>query len=402
MIDKIKISTRLILLALIVGGSQACTTTNSQNNTEELKTDDNTNISKLENREIKSTVVKQNASVWKIKTTQISKNSQIEKVYFYNEKIGFGLTSNKIFKTTDGGESWKEINSIANFELKDIFFINDMEGFAVAYKLWTSNGSYIMKTEDGGQNWKATYSSNSIVLEKLAFSSEGVGVAVGRKDISNPHSDTTNFVLLTNNKGQTWTDISSELNKLAVDSKGLIGDYLTNIKFTKDKSINVLSIEGRIYNTFDQGRSWKLVSKLVDEPDQTAIKHFGRLEDGRFWIAGGTISQEGHWGMIAVMNNDVSWDRFRLTGYYFADVEFLSNNKVIASGSLVAPYNFGGANELNKGVILYSLDSGKNWTVIHESQTTNEFASIAKLSEQKILVGGKNGELVFLERADKN
>lgn len=206
------------------------------------------------------------------------------------------------------------------------------------------------------------------------------------------------MVLLTNDKGQTWVDVSEKLNQIEVSGVGQVADYVTNVIFSKGKGVVVLSLRGKIYNTIDQGKSWSLISKIDDEPAQTGIHDFGILDDGRFWMSGGTVSIEGKWGMIAVMNKRLGWDRYRLNGYYFADVEFLSNNEVIVCGAIVAKNNFGGASELDKAVILYSKDSGKTWKTIHESKTSNGFSSITKLSGHKLFIAGNSGDEIFLER----
>jgi photosystem II stability/assembly factor-like uncharacterized protein len=356
--------------------------------------------------ETQSTIVEKDNSFWNVKTVQIVKFGSLENVYFLDENVGITNSYAKFvttfYKTTDSGKSWGKISSIKDFSVDGISFVSLTEGFLVASKLKpssspTENGSYIMKTEDGGQNWETVFSAVDISFYKIAFNSDGMGLAVGRKSTPTKY-DSSNFVLLTNDKGQTWTDVSDNLNKTAVKPNGRVEDSITNIAFSKDKGIVILSLRGKIYNSSDQGKSWSLISNIEDEPPQTGIYNFGILDDGRFWMSGGTVSIEGKWGMIAVMNNRLDWDRYRLNGYYFSDIEFLSNNEVIACGAVVAENNFGGASESDKAVILYSNDSGKAWKTIHESKTSSGFTSITKLSEHKLFISGNNGNEVFLER----
>lgn len=394
-----KIIVKLVLFSTIVGGLVACMTTNSQNNTEKSESLNETNVFHSEVKEIQSKVSNATSNPWRVKTIQLANDEDINRAYFLNEKVGFVISFNKIFRTFDSGVSWEKANFPATFGLKDIFFNSESEGFAIGYKLGKGY-NHILKTNNNGRNWKVVYSSDPVSLNKISFDSNGLGWAVGERITTDSRHDTVNLVLLSNDQGETWHDSSEQINQLAKNERGWVGDSLTDFVCLENKGNFVLSLRGKIYSTDNNGKSWSLVSKLVDEPDQTGIRHFGELDGGRFWVAGGTISTEGQWGMIAVMNNSSGWDRFRLNGYYFADVKFLSNNEVIAVGSIVAPNNFGGANEQNKGVILYSPDSGKNWSIVHESQTSNEFTSIAKLSENKLFVVGQNGFGVFLEKAE--
>lgn len=400
-----KLASRLIGLSIILSINIACVAISSQNNVGDMPDANSMNSSQSNVQEFKSKVEELNAIPWNVKTTQLDKDVDVIKIYFFNETVGYIITSlNTIYKTLDGGESWKKISSLTAFALKDIFFISPTEGFVITYKSKLLNNvieSCILKTEDGGRNWRVIYSSESTNLEKLVFNSKGLGLAVGERKIITPEQDSANYVLFTDNKGQTWTDVSENLNRIAVNNKGRIADYLTDIKFSESKGIFVISSLGKLYNSTDDSKSWKLVSKLVDEPPQTAIRQLGILEDGKFWIAGGTISEEGKWGIIAITKNQI-WNKYRLNEYYFSDVEFLSNNEVIACGSAVAMSNFGGATHLDKGVILFSSDNGKNWVIVHQSQSSSKFTSIAKLSEHKLFVAGKNGVGIFLDKKVNN
>lgn len=367
-----------------------------------IENDDNSTVT----RENESTVLGTNDSSWNIKTAPFSKTGSLENVYFLDENIGFANSYTKFvttfYKTIDGGKSWKKLSSIKDFSVDDISFISTTEGFLVASKLKPSslpveNGSVIMRTIDEGQNWETVYSSVNTSFSKLLFNSDGLGIAIGRTSTPTPY-DSENLILLSNDSGQTWTDFSKNLNTKAAKANGRVEDSLTNAIFPKNKEIVVLTLRGKIYKTLDKGTSWTLVSQLDNEPPQTGIDHFGELEDGRFWVSGSTVSIEGKWAMIAVMNNSLDWDRYRLNGYYFADVEFLSNNEVIACGAIVGENNFGGGSESDDAVILFSNNSGKTWRTIHKSNRSNGFTSIIRLSENRLFVGGNNENGVLLEK----
>lgn len=404
-------NTILILVRLgfcfIVLGNFACSPINSLNEKESSLNRSGESVSQMGTHDFESSAGKQTKSSWISKVYRLKKDG-IRKMYFYDETNGYAINSvNTVYKTSNAAKSWKKVSFLANSIVNDIFFVTPMEGFVVAYKKGRDstddeNESNILHTEDGGENWKILFSVKSTILEGIGFSSDGLGWVIGRRKIVNPERDSANFILFSVDGGQTWSDVSGNLNNVAKNERGYVSDYLTDLVFSDDGAVVVLSLRGKLWETRDKGVSWKLISFLDDEPPQTCICLVGKLKDGIFWVAGGTISTEGSWGMIAVLNNDLSWNRYRLNGYNFLDVKFLSNNEVIAVGSLVAPNNFGGANELNKGVILYSSDSGKNWSIVYESKTSDRFNSIAKLSLSKLFVAGNNGESVILEKSSEN
>jgi len=237
-------------------------------------------------------------------------------------------------------------------------------------------------------------------LYKLNFNSDGLGVLVGKQNSSPSKADSSSMVLATSDKGQTWTDISANLNA-KTKSNGRVENSLVNVIFSKDKGIVVLSSDGKIFNTTDRGKSWNSIAVLADEPPQTAVSHFGELENKKFWLAGGTMSIEGKWSVIAITNNS-GWDKHRLDNYYFYDVEFLSNDELIACGFAYNIDNSSGkTKESYKGVVVYSSNGGKNWETVHDNQSAGKFYSIYKISKNKMFVTGENRVQLILDKISK-
>jgi photosystem II stability/assembly factor-like uncharacterized protein len=72
--------------------------------------------------------------------------NQLDKIYFYNHRIGFCCSSNQTLKTTNGGNNWFEV--LAGEGYTDIHFIDSLVG-------WKNNitNTQIKKTTNGGLNW---------------------------------------------------------------------------------------------------------------------------------------------------------------------------------------------------------------------------------------------------------
>lgn len=83
--------------------------------------------------------------------------------HFVNDKVGYAGAHDenyihKLFKTTDGGETWT-IRSIDNMGFGSICFFNEKEGYV-------ASGNKIYLTRDGGATWKPvfTYDVTSCLL----------------------------------------------------------------------------------------------------------------------------------------------------------------------------------------------------------------------------------------------
>lgn len=360
---------------------------------------------KLNSSETQSIVNGQNDSSWKPQAVHIAGGENIHRYYFFNESVIYGINYENfvstIYKTSDGAKSWEKQSSFDNFAIDDVFFVTADEGFIVLSKIKTESmpdkdASRILKTGDGGLSWKTVYSSPDTTFEKIIFNPDGIGIVTGSRKIPDRPSNLTGTLFLTNDMGETWKDISEPVNNKLKLSVGQFADSAANVIFSKDKGIVVLSLRGKLFRNNDEGKSWSLISGIMSEPDQTGFSNLGELEDGTYLVTGGTMSIEGKWGVIAVLNKRLGWDIYRLNDYYFSDVRFLSNNEVIAAGTKFPPTG-AGAGEQKKGVILYSADSGKTWSTIYEDQTSKSFY-INKLSANKLFIFGENGAQILLER----
>lgn len=112
-------------------------------------------------------------------TTQI-----LTSVYFVDEKIGYavgthavGLHPNRtgavILKTINGGATWTHQSSGVNGDLRAVFFLNEVRGYAVG------SGGLALATTDGGEIWTRMQVENRSSLNSLFFTADGEGFAVG-------------------------------------------------------------------------------------------------------------------------------------------------------------------------------------------------------------------------------
>lgn len=106
----------------------------------------------------------------------------------------------EIYRTTDAGQTWKKLNAGLDYDFDEIFFIDALHGWAVAFK--PSNNQRwnwaLIKTDDGGESWEILSRDDSTApgsVDSITFVSVNEGWAI----------DTLKNIVHTVDGGATWT-----------------------------------------------------------------------------------------------------------------------------------------------------------------------------------------------------
>ncbi len=125
--------------------------------------------------------------------------ADVDKAFFLDTLLGWGIKGHDIYQTTDGGNSWVQQNSNTNNELYDIFFINQSLGWAVGF-----NGT-ILHTINGGTpvelfSFTAEAIENDVLLKWItATETNNKGFEIHRK------TDNTDWITIGFIDGQGTT-----------------------------------------------------------------------------------------------------------------------------------------------------------------------------------------------------
>ncbi|MDR0926682.1 MAG: hypothetical protein LBO69_02815 [Ignavibacteria bacterium] len=128
----------------------------------------------------------------------VSESMHAESVHFVDSNVGYMSGSNKMLKTTDGGETWKRLN----VETSNYVYIEMVWGsYAMGNSVWVIGGNCSTGTQrfwhskDGGQTWNCfqTKVSVSTLSDIVMYEEFGLGYAIG-----------SGIVWKTTNGGDTW------------------------------------------------------------------------------------------------------------------------------------------------------------------------------------------------------
>ena len=181
-------------------------------------------------------------------------SASLFKILFINSNTGFIVGSDGlILRTSDGGISWKKIESGVTKNLYSISFSDSKNGVIVG---WSGT---ILKTIDAGLSWKKHSVNFSSYLKDVLFVNEFLGLIVGGEG----------KVLRTEDGGADWDEI--DLNSDA---------GLYKIHFNNSGEAIILTNRGEIFLSNDSGKNW--IKKYIGQP--VILNDIQQLNSGNFIV----------------------------------------------------------------------------------------------------------------------
>jgi len=340
---------------------------------------------------VRGTIVSATPSPWKAEITRVRGREELSAVFFSDPVHGWIGAKGAMYETEDGGKNWhKATLAIAeSVRVWDIFFADRLLGWVVLQsdRGFGPSSSWLMHTKDGGLTWGVQWESTDAGLTRVSITNAKNGWLTGSKWPSIP------LVFHTVDRGEHWTDVSASLlREVGEKAGGSVRDVIPEGSL----AATVLTPNGVVFTTTDAGRNWREIARLPGEPPQTCVCHFGIKQDHSLWLAGGANSIEGTWGTLAVMRSDNSWVKYEVDAY-LSDFLSSSNGRFFASGLLLTDKSDRGKSD---GVILYSSDEGRNWSIIYRSTDVSHIGKLFALDSRHLWAVGKNGLVVRLESTE--
>jgi len=258
----------------------------------------------------------------------------------------FWMASNRILKTTNGGESWSYVSQLPlyNYYYNSFIFISNKTGFCFFNE--SSSLKKLLKTTNDGLNWNPVFISDSININNIKFINSTTGFAAGFKYSS--FSQYRTVILKTTNGGTSWDSIPNTL----LYSPTSIYFLNENTGFLNSHQD---SYNGRLLRTTDGGQSWKDTLKYFVQD----LK-FSDSSSGYFLandtIIGKTTNAGNNWTFLKIRNQTIN--SFTKP----AAINFLNSTTCISVGTL--------------GINLRTTNSGSTWINSNNTVTYDELDDI--------------------------
>lgn len=255
--------------------------------------------------------------------------SWLHDVFFINENKGFIAGSNGTFlSTTDGGKSWRAQDKFTGDTIAQIYFSDENTGWLLCEKSVYAGGaigsSYLLKTADGGAHWeKIDFGGGRERVTRVFFAKNGFAMAIGE----------TGVLFALQDDAKTWKRITSPTRYLLLDGS-----------FTDEFHGTIVGAGGSVLFTEDAGATW--TQAILSNGAKTRLNKVFFINRKLGWTTGG----EGK--IYQTINGGKTW-RLQTSGVAqnLTDIFFLNTAEGWAIG--------------DEGTILHTTTAGNVWTTVN-------------------------------------
>jgi photosystem II stability/assembly factor-like uncharacterized protein len=297
---------------------------------------------------------------WKVVRRSAETDKNLRTIYFVDTLTGWAAgDAGAVYRTTDGGRSWKPLLSGAAANIDFIFFVDWNNGWMLGEASGKGDGETVLfLTNNGGRTWTNKPFPNVL---SLSFTDAKNGWAVGKDAV----------VLKTNDGGEQWTPVTGmeQLIGLPVESSTYNFGFRDVFFLDANNGWMLGNFYGRARNnigglfvTSDGGNSWKRIPLTLQTqyssgrftPGELHTVQFTDLNTGS--VTGEMYDGEGRFFFVLhTRDGGKTWEQFRTPSRAVHNTQFLdlSNGWMAVS----APRE-GGAEAVVYDTTLMRTDNG--------------------------------------------
>jgi len=250
-------------------------------------------------------------------------------VDFINETTGFVTGNNGVLlKTSDAGLTWTLIPTGTTNRIVDVDFSDELNGCAAAW-----NGT-LLRTTDGGNSWSIISIPSTTNLQSVQFVDANTGFAVG------------GVILKTTDGGMTWSSVYSDS-----------GSFFYLVHVNPNGQGYAVGASGVFAKTSNMGSTWQIQTPLGN----------GNIFCGDH-TATGEAYLFGEKNIHKSINGGNSWTVIKneAPGGNVNDIQFAADNTGWAVSSAIGGNNNGG--------IARTTDGGRTWNILQTASSGGWYA----------------------------
>jgi len=312
---------------------------------------------------------------WQTQNSGVTVN--LYDVYFVNQLTGWAVgDSGKVIKTINGGASWSQQVTGTTFILRKVHFINPNTG-------WITGGfqdpacqitGITLKTSNGGTNWITQYSSGGYMFTDLGVVDENTIYTTGEGRNSSC-LEATGTTMYSTTSGTTWnfTPLSAPRGYLhaSVDFTNAETGYIATVY-----AADVAGSVRRLFKTTNHGTNWNLIKRDSLSVPQQGGSFIRFINDNT-----GYFIDKNFYKTTDAGANWTKLDSVSVFG--MSRFSFLNTNTGFVVGQ-------------NK--IAHTFNGGTNWTVNTGAQFTS-LNSIHAVDSVNVWACGREGKIIHLGNA---
>ena len=236
-------------------------------------------------------------------------------------------------KSVDSGHTFKWL-TVKNMEQTDF---RDIEAFDenTAVIMGIATPAHILRTTDGGENWQIVFEDNTkgMFLDAMDFKNNKDGIVIGDP------IDGQFFMAKTNDSGQHWKNISSEMKAFADSGEACFASSGTNITYLNKKETVFVS-GGSSSHIFMHNKKNKL--PIIQGTTSTGANSIAIKNKKNMIVVGGDFNAKNSSAKNCFITNDgaKSWLSPTIPpNGYRSCVAYLSNKDWITCGLTGVDYS---------------------------------------------------------------
>ncbi len=279
-------------------------------------------------------------------TVQISPNHTNDHSLFV---LGFKDNETKVYKSSDGGESWQ--NTGLNVECKS-GYIRLSESYVFDQTLWAGCKEGFFQSNDGGDTWnKLSNGTISSVISDIDFSpnyaNDGTVFA----------STTCDGVYKSTNRGKTWEIASFDLYNSCILSLDI------SPNFVSDQTIIAGGSYEGVYKSQDGGATWTCIfaCEFSRESLVREVKISPNYTNDHTMFAG-TLG-----GLFLSTNEGVSWSEVEPEGFILDNIHAIALSPLYTQDLTL----FVGTDFIGDG-FAKSVDAGNTWSLLFRTRAVSD------------------------------